>query len=57
MIVTDRPLADRDAAARKLMELTHALEPVQDGQIFIEKVDEPLLVSAQRHASGIQGGS
>jgi hypothetical protein len=31
------------AAARKLMELAHAVEPVQDGRIYIEKVNWPFL--------------
>ena len=41
--VTDRPLADPDAAARKLIELANAFEPVQDGRIYIEKINEPFL--------------
>jgi hypothetical protein len=36
---TDRPFADPDAAARKLMELAKAMEPVQDGRIYIEKIN------------------
>ena len=32
------PLAD-PAAARKLLELAHAVEPVQDGRIYIEKIN------------------
>jgi hypothetical protein len=39
--VEGRPLADPDAAARKLMELANAVEPVQDGHIYIEKINEP----------------
>jgi len=35
--VSDRPLADPEIAARKLMELAHAFEPVQDGRIYIER--------------------
>ena len=38
--VTDRPLA---AAARKLIELVNAFEPVQDGRIHIELINAPLL--------------
>ena len=41
--VEPRPLADPDAAARKLMELAHAFEPVQDGRIYIEKINGPFL--------------
>jgi hypothetical protein len=41
--VADGPLADPDAAARKLMELANAVEPVQDGRIYIEKINGPFL--------------
>jgi hypothetical protein len=41
--VEGRPLADPDAAARKLMELANAFEPVQDGRIYIEKINGPFL--------------
>jgi hypothetical protein len=34
--VAPRPLAD-PAAARKLLEIANATEPVQDGRIHIEK--------------------
>jgi hypothetical protein len=30
-------------AARKLMELANAVEPVQDGRIYIEKINGPFL--------------
>jgi hypothetical protein len=41
--VADRPFADPDAAARKLMELANAVEPVQDGRIYIEKINGPFI--------------
>jgi len=41
--VTDRPFADPDAAARKLIELANAFERVQDGRIYIEKINGPFL--------------
>ena len=41
--VEPRPFADREAAARKLVELANAFEPVQDGRIYIEKINEPFL--------------
>ena len=41
--VSDRPFADPDAAARKLMKLANAFEPVQDGRIYIEKINGPFL--------------
>ena len=36
------PLAD-PAAARKLLELANAFEPVQDGRIHIELINAPFL--------------
>ena len=30
-------------AARKLMELANAVEPVQDGRIYIEKINGPFI--------------
>jgi hypothetical protein len=43
-----RTAADRcrrafNAAARKLMQLANAVEPVQDGRIYIEKIKGPFL--------------
>ena len=41
--VSDRDFANPDAAARKLLELANAFEPVQDGRIYIEKINGPFL--------------
>ena len=41
--VADRSLTDPEVAARKLVELANAFEPVQDGRIYIEKINEPFL--------------
>ena len=41
--VSDRALADPEAAAHKLMELANTVEPVQDGRIYIEKINWPFL--------------
>jgi hypothetical protein len=41
--VEPRPFADPEAAARKLIELANAFEPVQDGRIYIEKINGPFL--------------
>jgi hypothetical protein len=35
--------ADPEVAARKLMELVNAFDPVQDGRIYIEKINGPFL--------------
>jgi hypothetical protein len=34
---------DPDAAARKLVEMANASEAVQDGRIFIERINIPFL--------------
>jgi len=36
-------LADPDVAARKLVKIANAAEAVQDGRIFIERVNGPFL--------------
>ncbi|KRR11529.1 hypothetical protein [Bradyrhizobium valentinum] len=42
-LTADRPFADPEKAARRLMQHAHAFEPVQDGRIYIEKLNEPFL--------------
>jgi hypothetical protein len=39
----DRPFADPDKAARKLIEIANTVEAVQDGRIHIEKINGPFL--------------
>jgi hypothetical protein len=39
----NRPFADREKAARKLLEIANATEAVQDGRIHIEKINAPFL--------------
>jgi hypothetical protein len=38
-----RPFADPEIAARKLIEIANAIEPVQGGRIHIEKINGPFL--------------
>jgi len=38
-----RPYADPDKAARKLLEIAFTVEAVQDGRIFIERINGPML--------------
>jgi hypothetical protein len=40
---TERLFADSEKAARRLMEHAQAFEPVQDGRIYIEKINAPFL--------------
>ena len=44
---TDRPYSDPDKAARRLIQHAHAFEPVQDGRIYIEKLNGPFLFGDQ----------
>ena len=39
----DRPYSDPERAARKLLEIANAVEVVQDGRIYIEKINAPFL--------------
>jgi hypothetical protein len=40
---TGRPYADPEAAARKLVEIANSVEAVQDGRIYIELINFPML--------------
>jgi hypothetical protein len=39
----ERPYADPEAAARKLIEIANSVEAVQDSRIHIEKINGPFL--------------
>jgi hypothetical protein len=39
----ERPYADPEVAARKLIEICNTIEAVQDGRLHIEKVNLPFL--------------
>ena len=43
--VDRRPFTDPDAAARKIVEIANGVEAVQDGRIYIERVNEPFLLA------------
>jgi hypothetical protein len=38
-----RPYDDPEKAARRIMEIAHTVEPVQDGRIHVEKINGPFL--------------
>jgi len=42
-MTNDRPYSDPEKAARRLMQHAHAFEPIQDGRIYIEKINGPFL--------------
>ena len=39
----DRPYSDPEKAARRLLEHAQAFEPIQEGRIYIEKLNGPFL--------------
>lgn len=41
----ERPYADPDKAARKLVEIANTIEAIQDGRIHIEKINAPFLAA------------
>jgi hypothetical protein len=43
----DRPYADPEAAARKLVEIANSVEAVQDGRIYIELINYPMRTSSR----------
>jgi hypothetical protein len=52
----DRFFADPEKAARRLMEHARAFEPIQDGRIYIEKINGPFLFGRQGHTGRVFGG-
>ena len=38
-----RPYTDPETAARRLIEIASTIEPQQEGRIFIEKINYPML--------------
>ena len=53
----ERPYSDPEKAARRLMQHAHAFEPVQDGRIYIEKLNGPFLYvdrgTPEEYAAGL----
>jgi hypothetical protein len=43
--VERRPFTDTDVAARKLIEIANGIEAMQDGRIYIERVNAPFLAA------------
>jgi len=54
-LTVERPFANPEAAARKLVELASGIEPVQDGRIHIEKINAPFLYTLK--ATGEEFGA
>jgi hypothetical protein len=61
--VDTRPLADPDAAARKIVELANAVEPYFDNRILIEKINGPFVYELRQsgprscHREGLAGAA
>ena len=55
--VAARPFADPDAAARKIIEIANGVEAVQDGRIYIERVNAPFLAVAAPATTFARGSS
>jgi hypothetical protein len=55
--IADRPFTDPEIAARKLLELANAFEPVQDGGIYIEKINWPMLHDLRATPAEYKAGS
>lgn len=51
----ERPYASAEAAARKLIELASSIPPVQDGRIYIERINAPFLFTLK--GSGAEFGA
>ncbi|MEK9284715.1 MULTISPECIES: hypothetical protein [unclassified Bradyrhizobium] len=54
-LTAERPFANPEAAARKLVEIATGIEAVQDGRIHIEKINAPFLYTLK--ASGPEFGA
>jgi hypothetical protein len=52
----DRPLADPEKAARKILEIANTVEPVQDGRIHIEKINAPFLYNERGSPAEYKAG-
>jgi hypothetical protein len=50
-----RPYADPEAAARKLIEIANSVEAVQDGRIYIELINGPMLFEHKARAAKAYG--
>ena len=52
----ESPYSDPEKAARRLMEHARAFEPIQDGRIYIEKINGPFLFGDKATPSEYSAG-
>jgi hypothetical protein len=56
IFATDRPYADPEKAARKLIEIANSVKAVQDGRIYIELINEAFLFGQKASPAGYKAG-
>ena len=55
---TDRPYSDPEKAARRILEIANSVEAIQDGRIYIEKLNSPFLFGDKgTPATKLKGGT
>ena len=54
--VASRPYADPEAAMRKILELTNAFAPVQEGRVYIEAINGPMIFQAKATPAEYKAG-
>lgn len=54
--VEARPYTDPEAAARKLIEIAAGVAAVQDGSIYIERINAPFLFTLKGSGSEFRAG-
>lgn len=55
-LTAERAYADPETAARKLVEIAASVEPVQDGRIYIERINAPFLFMLKAKGSEFGAG-
>jgi hypothetical protein len=54
--VNSRPFADPDVAAPKIVELANGVETIQDGRIYIEEINGPMLFQLKATPAEYEAG-
>jgi hypothetical protein len=55
-LTAERPFANPEAAARKLVDIASGIESVQDGRIYIELINYPMLFKHKATAAEYKAG-
>jgi hypothetical protein len=55
-LTAERPFANPEAAARKLVELASGIEPTMPGRIYIELINYPMLFKLKASAAEYKAG-